>query len=242
MPRCQRTFYRLREGGRAAESGATRWVCPHCPDAEMYETVQGGDLQGYADLAYAFCADGFGPPRDAHRPTLLLLGLHPECAYEPEERRYDIYLQRGSDPWQQRLQIGHEMFHRTCSWGRVFHWSHEMLACMVSVRLLHRHGLPEYARIIEQNWLRDADKLSLAAMQATDLWATSCYPPGFYGRAYAVGVALTEAVGWDRLRPLARRFCPYGAPDVDGWLAGLPPAVRARARAVLSGTGGPGVQ
>ena len=242
MPRCQRTFFRLREGDREAESGVTRWACRHCPDGEVYETLQGGDLQSYAALAYAYCAESFGPPRDARRPTLLLLGLHPECAYEPEERRYDIYLQRGSDASQLRLQIGHEMFHRVCSWGRVFHWSHEMLACMVSVRLLHRHGQQEYARSIEQNWLREADKLSLSAMQATDLWANPCYPPGFYGRAYAAGVALTEAVGWDRLRPLARRLGADVAPDVDGWIAGLPPALGARARAVLRGTGGGGVQ
>ncbi len=152
-----------------------------------------------------------------------------------------MYLQRDSDGWQVRLQIGHEMFHRACSGGRIFHWTHEMLGCLGSVRLLRRQGLESYARTVEQDWLLEANKLSLPAMRAVDLWTLSRYPPGFYGRAFATGAALARALGWENLCPLARCLSPAGAPDVDGWLARLPPGLAASARAVLGGEGdGPG--
>jgi hypothetical protein len=177
MPRCQRTFYGLGEGRVAAGVGSRRWVCGHCPDAETYETVRDPDLLNYAARSFRRCAQWFGAPGDAARPTVLVLGLRPECVHEPGERRYDLYLQRDTDPWQMRLQIGHEMFHRVCSQGRIFHWTHEMLACLVSVRLLREHGLNDYAGQTERQWLAEAPRLSPAALRAVDLWATPAYPP-----------------------------------------------------------------
>lgn len=235
MPRCQRTFYRLRNGRTLAGSGVTRWLCPHCPDEEAYETLRAPDLLQYLDLCLAYCADRFGTPDDAARPTVLLRGLRPECVHEPQERRYDIYLQADSDPLQQRLQIGHEAFHRVCSQGRIFHWTHEMLACVTSIRLLRRNGLGDYAAHMEQVYRSEARRLSAAAMRQADLWAMPAYPPGLYGRAYVTGAALAATVGWDRLRPLARCLAPQGVPDLDAWLDGLPPDLRAAAQGALDG-------
>lgn len=236
MPRCQITFQRLPASVTDPASGAARWACPHCPDAEVYETVRDPDLTQYAALAYSACAADFGKPSDAQRPTLLLWGLRPECVLEPSDRRYDLYLQRGSDPYQARLQIGHEMFHRVASGGGlVCHWTHEMLACLVSVRLLRRHGSAAYAEQMEREYREQAQLLSVADMLRADPWTDAAYPPGFYGRAYAVGEALIQAVGWDRLRRLAR-CCrsPAGAPDVQDWIASLPtPALQEAARASL---------
>jgi hypothetical protein len=182
------------------------------------------------------------PSGEATWPTLLVLGLRPECVREADEKRYDLYLQRGSDPWQLRLQIGHEMFHRVCSQGRVFHWTHEMFACLVSVRLLRRFGLSDYAERREREWEVEADLLSVAALQGTDLWTATPYPPGFYGRAYVTGARLVEAVGWRHLCPLAARArtvttSELGAatPVLDAWLATLPDQARGRAGAVLAG-------
>jgi hypothetical protein len=243
MPRCQRTFYGLGEGRVAAGVGSRRWVCGHCPDAETYETLRDPNLLNYAARSFRRCAQWFGAPGDAARPTVLVLGLRPECVHEPGERRYDLYLQRDTDPWQMRLQIGHEMFHRVCSQGRIFHWTHEMLACLVSVRLLREHGLNDYAGQTERQWLAEAPRLSPVALRAVDLWATPAYPPGFYGRAYATAAALEAAVGWEHLRPLARfglRDFRAGAaagggeaPDVAAWRARLPAPLRTRADAVL---------
>jgi hypothetical protein len=238
MPRCQRTFRRLGPGETLPGSGAARWTCPFCPEAEVYEAVRDPDLLHYAHLAEASCRADFGDPTDAGRSTLLLFGLRPECVREPEDRRYDLYLQRGSDAFQLRLQIGHEMFHRVCSQGRVFHWTHEMFACLVSVRLLRRHGSDAYAAQIEREYEAQAERLPLPAMQAADLSAPP-YPEGLYGRAYVTGRALAEAVGWPPLCRLAHMRKGTDIPDVAGWLKGLPPAESEQAGAILGITGTP---
>ena len=237
MPRCQRTFQRLPAAVTDPATGAARWVCPHCAEAEVYETVRDPDLAHYAQIAYSACAADFGNPPDAQRPTLLLWGLRPECVLEPIDRRYDLYLQRASDPYQARLQIGHEVFHRVASGGGlVCHWTHEMLACVVSVRLLRRHGGAEYADLMEREYLAQSEFLSLPEMIRASPWTDAVYPPGFYGRAYATGLALTQAVGWSHLRRLAR--CCLAAsrtPDVAAWIARLPDAaLQQAARAVLT--------
>ena len=235
MPRCQRTFRRLSRGETVPGTGVRRWGCPHCSDAEIYEAVRDADLNEYARLAYDDCVADFGPPSDAAWPTVLVLGLRPECVREADEKRYDLYLQTGSDPWQLRLQIGHETFHRVCSQGRVFHWTHEMFACLVSVRLLRRFGLSDYAEKREREWQTEAALLPVAALRDTNLWAGAPYPPGLYGRAYVTGARLVEAVGWRRLCALARARPPSGGtPDVNAWLAALPDEARARVLAVLA--------
>jgi hypothetical protein len=220
MPRCQRTFRRLGPGETLPGSGAARWTCPFCPDAEVYASVRDTDLLHYAHLAEASCRADFGDPSDAGRPTLLLFGLRPECVREPDDRRYDLYLQRDSDPYQLRLQIGHEMFHRVCSQGRVFHWTHEMLACLVSVRLLRRHGMEDYAAQIEREYETQAERLSLTEMMRADLTAPP-YPEGLYGRAYVTGRSLADAVGWPALCLLGRTRNGTDIPDVAGWVRRL---------------------
>ena len=233
MPRCQRTFRRLGPGAVVPGSGDGRWCCPYCEDAEAYATVGDADLLHYAALAETACQRDFGKPSDHQRPTLFLWGLRPECVLEPSDRRYEIYLQRGSDPFQTRLQIGHEIFHRTCSQGRIFHWTHEMLACLVSVRLLRRHGGSDYAAVIEAEYALQAKQMSFAQMVAVDL-SQGPYPVGLYGRAYITGAALIEAVGWDRLRRLGRCLNSRGAPDVAAWQARLPRGEALRVFALLA--------
>jgi hypothetical protein len=241
MPRCQRTFRGLPEAATTPGNGGGRWVCPYCPDAELYETVRAPDLLEYARQAEEACIRDFGRPDDADRcPTLLLRGLRPECVRDPRERRYVIYLQRDSDAYQTRLQIGHEVFHRVCSQGRIFHWTHEMLACLVSVRLLRRNGFDEYAEQTAREYRQQAEALPLSGLLRADLWAgEATYPPGFYGRAYVTGHTLLEAVGWGALTRLARRLGRDGAPDVDAWLSSLPAGqVRAAAEEIVGITAG----
>ncbi len=237
MPRCQRTFRRLPEGRTTPGPGVARWECACCPgDPSVYETVRDPDLLSFAALAEAACARDFGAPDDPGRPSVLLFGLRPECVYEPDERRYDIYLARGSGPWDLRLQIGHEVFHRTCSQGRVFHWTHEMLACLVSVRLLRRlggAGAEEHAAATDARYRAEAAPFPLESLRAVDPFASADYPPGYYGRAYVTGLSLLDAAGWPALCRLARRLDRANEPDVEGWLASLPPEAGAAARAAL---------
>ena len=220
---------------RCRKPGGGAGVCPFCADAETYETVQAADLLDYARRAETLCRADFGLPSDSSRPTLLLFGLRPECIREPDDRRYDIYLQRDSDPYQLRLQIGHEMFHRVCSEGRIFHWTHEMLACLVSVRLLRRSGADAYADQIEREYEAQAAQLSFDAFQNRDLSAPP-YPPGLYGRAYITGRSLLEVVGWSALCRLARALDATGNPDLRCWQKNLAPGVATAANFALSET------
>lgn len=228
-PRCQRTFERI---GSARPGGAYP-PCPFCPDAESYAPVEDADLLLYARLAYSACVSDFGTPSDAAWPLRVTLGLSPECVREPGERFYDVYLQRGCDPLQLRLQIGHELFHRVCSQGRVFHWSHEMLACLQSVRLLRRFGFDAYAQTMDAEYTREAALLSVAVLQTAPVYSPP-YPPGLYGRAYHTGRELETVVGWQRLCRLARCLDRTGTvPDVARWLRALPAEQGNKASAIL---------
>jgi hypothetical protein len=199
--------------------------------------IQDADLLQYARLAESTATEDFGRSGDASRNTVLFRGLRPECVFEPLERRYEVYLQQGSDALQFRLQIGHEVFHRVCSQGTVFHWTHEMLACLFSVRLLRNQGFEEYAAQTAQAYQREAESCSLETLLNTDLWKLSNYPPGFYGRGYVTGAALKAVVGWPALCRLARFRVQQGTPDVAGWLESLPDAAKQAADHILETKG-----
>ena len=232
MPRCQRTL-RYLHGTTAPGAGVGMWVCPHCADNETYSTVRDPDLLVYVALAQSVTATDFGTASDPKTPVLLLWGTRPECVYEPADRRYDIYLASGSDPWQARLQIGHEIFHRTAGEGRVFHGAHEMLACLFSVRLLRRSGLSDYAERIVAAYRHEAALCAPETLFAAAPWSDAAYPAGYYGRAYVTGVALEAAAGYPALCRLARTLTPAGVPDIAGWLDSLAPETRHAVHGIL---------
>jgi hypothetical protein len=110
-----------------------------------------------------------------------------------------------------------------------------MLACLFSVRLLRQQGFEEYAAQTAQTYRREAEDCSLHLLLTADLWKSSCYPAGFYGRAYVTGAALKAVVGWPSLRRLARFCVERGTPDVSRWLDSLPGDTKRAARCVLEG-------
>ncbi len=215
-------------------AGTGTWTCPHCTDHETYSTVGDADLLAYGALARGVGTTDFGEPADAKRPEVLLWGARPECVYVPANRCYDIYLASGSDPWQARLQIGHEMFHRLAGGGRIFHWTHEMLACLFSVRLLRQSGLGDYAGRVARQYAREAESYPLASLLCTDPWSDATYPPGYYGRAFVTGVALRDAAGYSALCRLARTLDRVGVPDALAWRESLGGAERNAVEVVLS--------
>jgi hypothetical protein len=164
---------------------------------------------------------------------VYLWGLRPECVYEPTDRRYEIYLATGSDPWQARLQMGHEIFHRVAGEGNVFHWTHEMLACLFSVRLLKRSGLTEYAEQITAQYVAEAEQCPMSTLLNADPWRDAAYPAGYYGRAFVTGLALQGAVGYAALCRLARARSRAGEPDVAVWSESLSPMEQNGVRGVL---------
>ena len=195
------------------------------------------DLLSYAAQARRVAALDFGVPPDDALPFLLLWGTRPECVRETADRRYDVYLASGSDPWQARLQIGHELFHRVAGAGNVFHWTHEMLACVFSMRLLKRHGLADYAAQSEAQYECDAAACPVSVLMSADPWQGATYPVGYYGRAFVTGAKLAAAVGYPALCRLARTVDDTGTPDFAAWLESLPGnAERFAASAVLKET------
>ena len=242
MPRCQRTFRGLPGDPARVEEGALRWICPYCDEGETYQTVSAEDLLEYARLAGAQCARDFGAPADPDRASLLVLGQRPECVYEAAHRRYDLYLYRHSDPFQLRLQIGHEVFHRVCSQGGIFHWTHEMLACLVSVRMLRQFGAAEYAERVARDYREQAARFSTDALLASDLWrsedggSNTGPPTGLYGRAFVTGEALLETAGWPALCRLARTARRDGSPDVGRWMETLETGARRASAGILRGS------
>jgi hypothetical protein len=181
--------------------------------------VAAPDLLQYTALALTSCCADFGKPEDASVPTVVLWGLTPECVFEPQERQYNLYLQQGSDGYQARLQIGHEIFHRVCSRGRIFHWTHEMLACMFSVRLLRQSGANDYADQTEREYAAQAVLCSFEQMLSADLCRPP-YPPGLYGRAFVTGMDWQERYGWTALCRLPEFRDPARLPDLPAWLSG----------------------
>jgi hypothetical protein len=229
VPRCQRTFRRL--SPRDPEA-AVCWTCPHCDDREVYEAVVAPDLRQYAQAAVRSCRQRFCVPDDGRR-TRLYLGLFPECVCEADEGRFDLYLQRGSDPFQLRLQVGHEAFHRVCSGGTIYHWTHEMLACLFSVWCLEAAGLGEYAALTERGYAAEAAHRTLAELLGADL-SSPPYPRGVYGRAYATGKALEAVVGRDGLCRLVACADRAGNPDLPQWINSLRPDEAATVRQVMN--------
>lgn len=236
MPRCQRTFRYLLSSTVVPEAGGKQWTCPHCSEQEVYTSLRIPELLAYAAFAEKACLTHFGLPADHERPSAFWWGIRPECVYESNDRRYDIYLASDSDPWQARLQIGHELFHRIAGEGQIFHWTHEMLACLISVRLLEQHGEKEYAAKVVAQYTQEAEYCSRNRLLEMDPWAEAVYPVGYYGQAFVMGMALQDAVGWGELCHLARApVVATGQPDVNGWLNDLSNSQRHGAELVLFG-------
>lgn len=233
MPRCQRTL-RLLDG----KPDATVWQCPFCPDGERYERVTDSDLLHFGQMAFHAAVRDFGAPWDARVSTRLIRGLMPECVRNMAPRGYDLYLSAGADALQLRLQIGHEMFHRVCSQGQVFHWTHEMMACVFSVRLLRASGFADYAAQMDASYHAQAELLPLADLLTADV-AFAPYPAGLYGRAYVTGDALLSLVGWAALADLVALNAAGRSrlPDFARWQSALPMGSRLQVTALLQSAG-----
>ncbi len=228
MPRCQRTFRYLGDG----QDSAT-WVCSHCGEQEAYIAIRDPDLLAYAAFAQRICGADFGEPSDADCPVFLWRGIRPECVYEPVDGCYEIYLKVNSDPLTTWLQLGHEIFHRVAGEGRVFHWTHEMFACLISVRLLNQRGFTEYADLVTERYQAESRLCSFTQLVRADPWSGASYPDGYYGRAFVVGIELCQAVGYRALCLLARLLNHAAVPDVPAWLESLPLTERNAAKFVL---------
>jgi len=123
------------------------------------------------------------------------------------------------------------VFHWACSGGDTFHWTHEMLAVETALRAMREIGEHDYARRAVDGLVEEADALSLPTMLTTPVVPGPL--PGLYGGAWMTGVYLREAVGWERLKLLAKSFDADGKPDVGGWVGSLTAGERASVEAVL---------
>jgi hypothetical protein len=126
---CQRT-----RGYLAESADGQTWICPWCPDHEVYRRASSEEHAArYADAAIAMCCEEFRA-RDDGIATVVWLGEYPETVYKPDLEAWHIYLDRDSDRWQLLYSGAHEAFHRVCSPQNVPSWTHEMLAVHFSLR------------------------------------------------------------------------------------------------------------
>jgi hypothetical protein len=155
-----------------------------------------------------------------------------EYRTNPGDGRPTIFVARaGADWWRIRYQIAHEVFHWLCTPPGTFHWTHELFAVELAVRAMDELGQLDYAARTVDSLTAQAELLPLQDMLGTPL--APPYPPGLYGRAWVTGRLLDEAVGWERLKPLASSFDLAAQPDVVGWVRSLPRGDREKAGAVL---------
>jgi hypothetical protein len=147
-----------------------------------------------------------------------------------------IYLPEGADWHQAHYLLGHEITHAVLLPDHTaFEWVQEMFAQHVSIRALLELGEQAYAEIAITQLYQEADKAELTteAMLSADLETED--PPGIYPKSWEVGTELMEAIGWEKVRPLARVFDDRGKHDVQAWLGSLPADDQAKARSVLYG-------
>jgi hypothetical protein len=159
-------------------------------------------------------------------------GERPEfrAAVDGEPARI-ILSRHDPDWWRVRYQIAHEVFHWLCTPPGTFHWTHELFAVETAIRAMDEIGEHEYAARTRERLTREAELLPLVAMLTVTFRET--YPDGLYGRAWLTGSQLQAAVGWDRLKPLARCFDEQDRPDVVAWLGSLTSGAQASAASVL---------
>ena len=191
------------------------------------------------DEASAFLAEQgrriaaeFGIDLAGRRLPLLDWGEHPEYrAVTPDGNPRILVSRHGPDWWRIRYQIAHEAFHWLCTPPRTFHWAHELFAVEMAVRAMQELGEHGYAQTVTDELSQEAERLPVGVMLTTPLQKGSL--DGLYGRAWVTGRELSAAVGWERLKPLARSFDETGRPDVAAWVRALPEREQPAVEAVL---------
>lgn len=202
------------------------WVCPFCPGHETYRRVDSGVPREVVGMAMAMCRAEFGVEDDGV-DTVVWLGQGGETVFEAAIGAYHVYLSRDANPLQILYQGSHEAFHRVCAPPvGVLHWLDEMLAVHFSLVFLERIGQVAHADINRTALRADAENCSPAQMTAT---SAVSYPEGLYGRAYLVGEALIEAVGWDLFKLLAATRGSDGKLCLETWIHALTQPARDKA-------------
>lgn len=234
MVQCQRS-YRYLEDAHQQPDGT--WVCPgppwtpadDCSGGEQYRRLDDDRLIAFFDTAFQMAEREFGLSVYGPCPREFIFGLIPQHIFEPRSQTSFVYVQTGSDPLQLRLQLAHEAFHAVAS-RAAFHWTHEMLAVLFSLRVLDATGFAQYAEINRYHHAANSHDLPRNELVKV---ASLPYPEGIYDAAWALGTELETIVGWKELRRLARSLGPTGRPDVEGWLVSLPDELAQRARLTL---------
>ncbi len=66
-----------------------------------------------------------------------------------DDGRGRIVVEQGSDWWQTRYQIAHEVFHGFFTRPQRFHWTHEMFAVEAALAAMRRIGEDDYVASVE---------------------------------------------------------------------------------------------
>jgi hypothetical protein len=224
--------------GPEFEEEPGRWACPGapyspgCAGGETYVAVHEPKLLARIDSAFQQLAARYGLPQ-SDEPTLFLLGDHPETTRMTDfGAHWVINLNRNSNFNQFSGQIGHECFHRWCTPPLTFSWVHEMLAEAFKFQYLTRVAMGIYALEYDLGEAR-ANPNAMTAGQLRETTPPFLRNTDFYQGALVVGHDLHETVGEPAMVSLAKSFDADGLPDVDAWLADLPPETASVAAQLL---------
>jgi hypothetical protein len=190
------------------------------------------DVQAFMAEQSRRTAEEFGQELGPSSPPLLEWGNRAEFRPVTADGVPRIFVKRRyADWWRIRYQIAHELFHWLCTPPGTFHWTHELFAVETAVRAMQELGEHDYVRKETDRLAAEAELLSLGAMLVTPFGDLP--PAGLYGRAWVTGRALVDAIGWERLKPLARSFDEQGKPDVVAWIRALERPKRTAVEGVL---------
>ncbi len=199
--------------------------------------IEDAELQLFAQQAYRYCIDWFGVPLDDNWRYVLVDGSFDGCAHNRILREYTIVIRSDyAYPEQKKAAIAHEMYHRMTLLKeglRESAWIDEMLAFLVSQRILSNQGMLEYANLRLQRQLNSKYRLDLSSLQKAQrkriLFGLGgiTYPQGFASAVACLGTELEAKLGWSTINYLVQ------CRTWEEWFAKLPPESKSDASALL---------
>ncbi len=118
------------------------------------EVIEDAELLDFSNQAYNWCVTWFGTPDDELLPYEILRAPMNGCSRHRLVKLYSIYINKNYKFQEQILAtLGHEVYHRVTmqknSLRRIV-WVDEMVAFLISDRILMISGLAEYAEYRKQ--------------------------------------------------------------------------------------------
>ncbi len=140
-------------------------------DAWNLVEIQDPHLLDFSKQAYNWCVTWFGIPVDELWEYEILIASMSGCSRQKLFKYYTIYIDKRNKSIEQKMAIiAHEVYHRVTipknSLRRIV-WVDEMVAFLVSDRILMMSGLEQYAEYRKQKILERCNNNNARGAQGT---------------------------------------------------------------------------